>query len=80
VTQPCHSGGKHQAQALLAGNASGEAGPMEGAFQGSLGAEVFWGISTEWKKLMFTTASGYYQPAGGQQLASLCSSCGLQNT
>lgn len=53
---------------------------MEGAFGGGLGAEGFGGISTEWKKLIFSTASGYDQPAGGQQLASLSSSWGLQNT
>lgn len=37
----------------MAGNASGKAGPVEGAFTGSLGAEVFWNISMEWKKLIF---------------------------
>lgn len=80
VTQPCHLGEKCQTWALLAGNASREAGPMEGAFGGGLGADVFWSTSTEWKKLIFSTASGYNQPAGGQQLASLFSSWGLQNT
>lgn len=65
---------------MLAGNASGEAGAMEGAFGDGLGAEVCGGMTTEWKKLKFTTTSGYHQPVGRQQLASLSSNWVLQNT